>query len=1004
MVRFLFSSLAVALAACGFARAAEPQFVGPGKDGRLVYDMDARGNRVPDFSHCGYAGGGVAIPDAPVRVRVPARPGDATARIHAALDYVAQLPADAHGLRGAVLIEAGRYEIGGQLRMTASGVVLRGQGPDRTVLVATGTDRRALIQYAGRNDRRATGPAIAVADAYVPVGSTQVRLASAAGLNAGDTVTVEHPSTAAWLKALKMDQFGAKDSGWLSWRPGAMDVRWDRTITAVTGDTITLDAPLTLALDASLATAKVIPDAWPGRVAHVGVENLRCESAFDAGNPKDEQHAWVAVELDNIRDAWVRQVTARHFVSSAVAVGPGCRNVTVEDCQSLDPVSETAAYRRHAFFIAGQLTLVQRCRSEHGRHDFAVGYSAAGPNAFVECVAEDAQQFSGPIESWASGVLYDCVTMDGGGLALTNREIAGQGVGWAAANCVLWQCTAPVVTCRTPPTAQNWAIGCWGQFIGDGNFRSCNEFVKPQSLYRGQLGDRLGAVAVARTDRRPIAADGTGAPAIDEIAGQVWSHTKPASQRPATEGTAIRSGWLARGDSLLAGGRVETAWWRGSVVPGRAAEFGPAVTRFAPGRTGPGTTDDLDQLTDALRSRGAAVFEHNYGLWYDRRRDDHQMVRRIDGEVWPPFFEQPWARSGVGTAWDGLSKYNLTKFNPWYFARLKQFADLGEQKGLVLVHQMYFQHNVLEAGAHWADSPWRPANCLQPTGFPEPPPYVNNKRIFMADAFYDVTHPVRRELHRLYIRKCLDEFADRPNVIHLTSAEYSGPLHFVQFWLDVVREWRADTGKRAVVGLSCPKDVQDAILADAPRAAAVDVIDLRYWWYTGGGSLYAPKGGENLAPRQHLREWKGDRSQTPASTARAVREYRRRFPDKVVLCSTDRADGWAVLAAGGSVPNLPRTADPRLLKDAAAMRPFEPAGLTDGQWALAVPGRGYVVYSAAGDAVRLDLSGDAATYTARRVNVRTGRAEGGQPVAGGRVAEFATPGGGPSVLWLSRNE
>ena len=30
---------------------------------------------------------------------------------------------------------------------------------------------------------------------------------------------------------------------------------------------------------------------------------------------------------------------------------------------------------------------------------------AAGPNAFVACEAVDAQQFSGPIESWASGVL-----------------------------------------------------------------------------------------------------------------------------------------------------------------------------------------------------------------------------------------------------------------------------------------------------------------------------------------------------------------------------------------------------------------------------------------------------------------------------------------------------------------------------------------------------------------------------------------------------------------------
>src|SRR5436190_12449571 len=233
------------------------------------------------------------------------------------------------------------------------------------------------------------------------------------------------------------------------------------------------------------------------------------------------------------------------------------------------------------------------------------------------------------------------------------------------------------------------------------------------------------------------------------------------------------------------------------------------------------------------------------------------MVRRPDGEVWPPFYEQPWARSGVGTAWDGLSKYDLTKFNPWYFDRLKRFAELCDRKGLVLVHQMYFQHNILEAGAHWVDSPWRPANCLQPTGFPEPPPFEGGKRIFMADAFYDVSHPVRRDLHRAYIRHCLDALAGSANVLHLTSAEFTGPRHFVEFWLDTVAEWQAETGKRPLIGLSCTKDVQDAILADPRRAAAVNVIDIRYWWYIADGRPYAPAGGQNLAPRQQLREWRG---------------------------------------------------------------------------------------------------------------------------------------------------
>ena len=101
--------------------------------------------------------------------------------------------------------------------------------------------------------------------------------------------------------------------------------------------------------------------------------------------------------------------------------------------------------------------------------------------------------------------------------------------------------------------------------------------------------------------------------------------------------------------------------------PSEAPSYGINLTRFAPGRIGPGFTDDLNELADGMISGNQAALDHHYGLWYDRRREDHERVRRMDGDVWAPFYEQPFARSGQGTAWDGLSKYDLTKFNPWYW-------------------------------------------------------------------------------------------------------------------------------------------------------------------------------------------------------------------------------------------------------------------------------------------------------------------------------------------------
>ena len=174
-------------------------------------------------------------------------------------------------------------------------------------------------------------------------------------------------------------------------------------------------------------------------IANVGVENLRLMSAFDATNPKDEDHRWVAVSFDQVQDAWVRQVTFKHFAGAAVSVLSAARRITVEDCLALEPVSEIGAERRYTFFTQGQQCLFQRLYAENGCHDFAVGYCAAGPNAFVQCESHLPHSFSGTIDSWASGVLFDIVNVDGQILSFANRGQDGQGAGWTAANSVFWQ-------------------------------------------------------------------------------------------------------------------------------------------------------------------------------------------------------------------------------------------------------------------------------------------------------------------------------------------------------------------------------------------------------------------------------------------------------------------------------------------------------------------------------------------------------------------------------------
>jgi hypothetical protein len=995
-------------------------------NGQLTYIPDSLGNRVPDFSYAGYMAGEKSIPDLPIKIVVPVINGDATLRIQSAIDYVSKLPLDKNGFRGAVLLQKGIYKVEGQLKINSSGVVLRGSGVSQTNIIGSGTDRQTLIRVVGLNNK-ILEKEIAIADAYVPVNAMKVSVQSPTNFKEGDHVIIHRPSTLKWIQTLHTETFGGGISA-LGWKPGERDLYFDRKVVSINGNIITLDAPLTTALDTTYSISTVASYWWPGRIQNVGIENMSLESAYDASNQKDEAHRWMAITMESAEDAWVRQVNFKHFAGSAVNLLETTKRITVEDCKSTEPVSEIGGQRRYTFLTTGQQTLFQRCYAENGYHDFAVGFCAPGPNAFVQCQSELPYSFSGAIDSWASGVLFDIVNVDGNALRFANLEQDAQGAGWSAANSVFWQCTAAKIDCYKPQTANNYSYGSWAQYGGDGYWESSNEQIRPRSLYYAQLANRLGndvlnhayllpfegeasssppvSVAMDLTEkakqplllltqwidqaskRQPISTDANAVKTIDQIGVEKIAPVKLAAP------LQIKNGWLARGDEVVVGKRSEVPWWTGGVLPTDLSKMKPAITRYVPGRTGLGLTDDLDSLSDWMKANNLLALEHNYGLWYDRRRDDHERIRRMDGEVWPPFYELPFARSGKETAWDGLSRYDLTKYNKWYWSRLKQFADLADEKGLVLVHNNYFQHNIIEAGAHYVDFPWRTANNINNTGFVEPVNFAGDKRIFYADQFYDTTNVVRKQLHKLFIRQCLNNFKDNNGVIQLIGAEFTGPLHFVQFWTDVINQWEKENKKKELIGLATTKDVQDAILADKKRSAVIDVIDIRYWHYQADGTTYEPKGGQNLAPRQHARLLKPKKTSFE-QVYRAVSEYRKRFPDKAVMYSGDSYDefGWAVFMATGSMAVLP-VLPKEFLNDASFMHIVDAS--SNKQWTL-TNGKDYIVYSTSNDSIRLILSNG--NYKTNWIDPRTGKLSAEKEINGG-TQEFSPAQQSPVVLWV----
>jgi len=1031
-------------------KAAKPQPPIRLEAGRLVYTPDEQGNRVPDFSYCGYEQSELPIPTVEAVLVVPHRKGDNTARLQAAIDHVSTLIPDADGFRGAIQLEAGTYEVSGSLTLHTDGVVLRGAGLQEggTTLLGTGQDRATLITIGGKNDKQ-EAEAVEIADSYVPVNSLQLTVKSGS-FKVGDRIIIRRLDSEAWITRLGTAHFGGGNTT-LGWKPGNQILCWERTLTAVAGNKLTLDAPLTNALDPQYGITTVSKLTWPGRISRCGVENLHLASTVDPDNAKDENHRWNAVSLENCEHCWVRRLKVSRFAGSAVHALETARHITVEDIISLDPVSEIGGYRRYTFYNEGQLNLFQRLYAELGYHDFASGHLTSGPNAFVQCLSVGAHSFSGSLGSWANGLLFDVVQVDGQALRFANRGQDGQGAGWTAANSVFWQCAASLVECPQPPTAQNWAFGTWGQYQGNGSWTESDSHVQPRSLYYAQLNERLGRQPYDPW-LLPVAGEPSSSPTYEVAAQQSeaaktvaitldrWIDQQLAAnplptttaklpdvddlkpkltpKQPAPQTVSLLNGWLVSGEKILTGKRQKVTWWSGNTKARYLANAQPHITRYVPGRTGTGLTDDLEAMTDQLKQQGVVALNHNYGLWYERRRDDHQRVRRLDGDVWAPFYEQPFARSGLGRAYDGLSRYDLTKWNTWYWLRLKAYADFGEQKGLLLFHQHYFQHNILEAGAHWTDCPWRTANNINDTPFPEPVNYAGDKRVFMAEQFYDLTDPAYRALHKNYIRQCLNAFRNNSNVVHFVSAEYTGPLSFVQFWLDVIAEWERETGCQTLVALSVTKDVQDAILSDPVRAALIDIIDTNYWRYLPGGQLYAPQGGQHLAPRQHERlRSKGLVSQggnKPSEQAASVtdkqdleywtvRDYKHIFPDKAVVFASEEAfSGWPAFMAGASLCNLPTGLPAEFLTAAVSLKPVDPA-LTPDYWLLADEETGYIAYVKRGSTLRINLKGVMGVFKAQWLDARTGIRTGPVfRVNGGRERVLTVPAHTFAVLWLTR--
>ncbi|MBB5077001.1 right-handed parallel beta-helix repeat-containing protein [Nonomuraea endophytica] len=478
--------------------------------GRLVYTADAEGNRVPDFSHAGYRGGERPIPH--VRVVKVIRPveGDNTAHVQAALDEVAALPRQR---RGALLLSPGLYPVAGTLYVRADGLVLRGAGDGadpaaNTIIKATGNtpkDRNVIVVggVSGGGWRgEVPGTRTDIMSDFVQVGARQFQVADPGALRAGHNVVITHPCTEEWLKAI---DHGGHDVG-PPWKVGEHPLSFNRYITDVSGNVVTVDVPLYNHLNRAHSTSFLYTWDRAGLVTEVGVERLRVDIEYTGDPEQDENHAYNAIYLLRCEDAWVRDCTALHFTQAGFATQETTR-ATIQNCRAVDPVSIVTGSRRYNFntYTYSQQILFKDCYAYKARHAFVSnGHSTVSGIVFLRGVAEHALNSSEGHRRWSQGLLFDGHRdLDPHydyTLGLYNRGRYGTSHGWSAAHSVAWNCdvsTSKLIV-QKPPTAQNYAIGCRGTITGDGPFAQPAGHIEganrpgllPPSLYQAQFFDR----------------------------------------------------------------------------------------------------------------------------------------------------------------------------------------------------------------------------------------------------------------------------------------------------------------------------------------------------------------------------------------------------------------------------------------------------------------------------------------------------------------------------------
>jgi hypothetical protein len=285
---------------------------------------------IPNVSFAGYRFGEQSLPEPKIaaNVRDLGAKGDGkaddSAAFAAAVDK-AGAAADASGGAGAVLVPAGEYKLSNPVWLGKSGLVLRGQGPDKTVLAFTQPVSKAVPGVSGswfggmvwiglRKPQPEINPSLLESvDVVKPARwgefSVEVAAEDARKLASlvGKTVQVT------WIGDLSLCHYIAghdsmKACDWSSWgafRGGKLTWHWANQIEKVAGATVTFKKPLRLEVREGWQVKIGVVSPW---ITDAGVEHLTIRFPMTQKAPHLREPGYNGVLLHQAAHCFARDV------------------------------------------------------------------------------------------------------------------------------------------------------------------------------------------------------------------------------------------------------------------------------------------------------------------------------------------------------------------------------------------------------------------------------------------------------------------------------------------------------------------------------------------------------------------------------------------------------------------------------------------------------------------------------------------------------------------------